>query len=79
MVAKALYSAYAVLREVTDCFFDCQDIRDGPSIKQKTVTDLLEMGQLPQSLSQYPFKTRLLLEGKSKPWPAVKIKQDCCF
>ncbi|KNA20759.1 hypothetical protein SOVF_049300 [Spinacia oleracea] len=49
----ALYSASALERATTVCFLDFQEIGDEPKRIQKPVVDLLDVGQLPQSLSQY--------------------------
>ncbi|GJV19607.1 alcohol dehydrogenase 1 [Tanacetum coccineum] len=67
--AIALYSASADDLDTTACFLDFHEIVESPRRMQYPVVDLLVMGQLAQSESQYAFSSTAELLAKRIPCP----------
>lgn len=72
--AIARYSAYAEDLETVVSFFVFHYIKEFSSLIQYPVTDLLVMGQVPQTESQYDVKRRSLCDASIIPGPVVAFK-----
>ena len=59
---NALYSASAELLEMVGCFLVRHEIRESPRNRQKPITYLLEIGQVAQSESENPLRSKLELD-----------------
>lgn len=73
--ARALdrYSASAVERATTDCFFIFHEMGDAPRRTQNPVVDHLDMGQVAQSLSQYALSSATEEENNKMPCPGFEL------